>query len=114
MVPYYHDSACIARYFINLAVMVFLLFALIVSAAQKDMPPLNGLTHYGYTVTQARDGFRGTVFAKYASGPDWQMLYSMRRKRSQAVKDCEGWMDRVDAAIRKARHGVEHKAKKSS
>lgn len=81
-----------------------LMAALAVSVrAQGDLPPMDGIVHYGYTVEQTPDGFRGTVWAQYAPpAPDWKLLYTIQKSRSKAVKDCESWMDRADKAIRKA------------
>lgn len=90
-----------------------LLFVLLATGAtaQRDLPPLAGIVHYGYTVEQGSDGFRGTVWAQYRSPtPEWKQLYTIQKSRAQAVRDCEGWMDRMDKAFRKAARGQNHAA----
>jgi hypothetical protein len=91
---------------------LILMLAAIAIAKPSDIPPLLGITQYGYTVAQENGSFYGTVWAKYANAPDWKMLYSIRKERKDAVKDCEIWMGRMEKEFAKLKKQTEKKTQK--
>jgi hypothetical protein len=84
---------------------------------RSDTPSLEAVDKYGYVIEQiarARypsativEGFEGTVWVRYTdSRPEWRFTLTFRPKRSEALRDCEAWMDRVERALKKNRkHG---------
>jgi hypothetical protein len=104
----------VRKYYRSLYIPTLILtLAAIAIAKPSDMPPLVGITQYGYTVTQESGGFYGTVWAKYANAPDWKMLYSIRKERKDAVKDCESWMSRMEKEFAKLKRQSRKKTQKS-
>jgi hypothetical protein len=102
------------KYYRSLWVLALILtLAAIAIAKPSDIPPLLGITQYGYTVVQENGSFYGTVWAKYANTPDWKMLYSIRKERKDAVKDCENWMNRVEKEFAKLKRQFRKKTQKS-
>ncbi len=76
-------------------------------ANDRALPPLDGLVRYGCSVDRSGQGRKASfilhVWAEHRKGErierDWAMVYSVRRKRLEALKDCNQWLGAVEKAV---------------
>lgn len=104
---------------LRIALVAFLLFLLLsalalaalvqlVTADDGNLPTLEGLVRVGCVVDEAQrpEGIRYVVliWAEHRKGEsverDWSLLYAVRKKRVRALRDCDGWLERVKKATR--------------